>query len=75
MTRDFRFKQDEGKQIVDGKSVYPDMLRLELDKEQAFSLAMDLLRFIDASKQKSFPPIDKFEFTLFGEMRDLSEDQ
>lgn len=64
--KDLRFTQENM------KKTYPAMLRLTLTPEQAFSLAMDLLRHVETSRYESFTEKSQ-EFPLFGVFQDLGQ--
>lgn len=69
--KDQEFTVGKGLQIEDGKSNYPDLLRLVVPKDQAVALAQKILRAYELAG-----PGDThlMEIPLFGEMETLEDE-
>lgn len=60
-----RFVEGEGETIVDGKSEYPDFLRVYIKREDALTFALNILRKLENPRPNENPLI---EIPLFGEL-------
>ena len=64
--KDWRFTQDAGKVYIDGKAHWPDLLRLDLDREQLLALAEQCLRSARID--------EGIEIPLFGKLERLADE-
>ncbi|MGI0649466.1 hypothetical protein ACRCPS_31100 [Pseudomonas aeruginosa] len=69
--KDQQFTVDKGMQIEDGKSKYPDLMRLVVPKNQAVALAQSILR---AYALAGPDDTHLMEIPLFGEMETLEDE-
>ena len=51
-TKDFRFTIREGCEIVNGKSHYPAMLRLEMERRDMLLVAEELIRMARSTEER-----------------------
>jgi hypothetical protein len=64
-TKVHRFVINAGEESEQGKPHWPDFLRLHVPRDQALTLAMDILRRLENPRSIEHPT---FEIPLFGEM-------
>jgi hypothetical protein len=71
--RDHVFTLEEGMVVADGKSHYPDLVRIRIPKEQGLSLAMQILRSLENSQYR---PDEAYlmELPLFGRLERLKDE-
>nr|EIU2702132.1 hypothetical protein [Pseudomonas aeruginosa] len=71
--RDHVFTLEEGRVVADGKSHYPDLVRIRIPKEQGLSLAMQILRSLENSQYR---PDEAYlmELPLFGKLERLEDE-
>lgn len=70
-TKDLAFTVGKGKQIEDGKSRYPDLVRLVIPKDQAVAFAQKILRAYEAARTDE-THLD--EIPLYGELEVLADE-
>lgn len=69
--RDHVFTLEAGEVIAEGKSHYPDLVRLRIPKDRALALALDVLRRLEGHR-----PEEEylFELAMFGKLEALAGD-
>ena len=70
-SKDQEFTVGKGQQIWDGKSHYPDLVRLVIPKDQAIALAQKILRELEYAKPDQ---THLGEIALFGQLEDFDEE-
>ncbi len=70
-SKDQEFTVGKGQQIGDGKSHYPDLVRLVIPKDQALALAQKILRELEHAQPDQ---THLGEIALFGQLEDFDED-
>lgn len=70
-TQGHEFTLHAGKVIECGKSYWPDYVRFNLPRDDAFGFALNILRQLE-QQQPDAPPV--LEIALFGELKRNPED-
>lgn len=70
-TRGHRFVECAGREIKDGKSVYPDFMSVYIDRSGALTFAMNILRQLENPRPDAGPLL---EIPLFGQLERVSDD-
>ena len=70
--KDQEFTIGKGLEMVDGKSHYPDLVRLVIPKDQALALAQKILRELEHVRPDQ---THLNEIPLFGQLEDVDDDQ
>ncbi|OAD16469.1 hypothetical protein A3839_28380 [Achromobacter insolitus] len=67
------FEERKGQVVQNGKSAYPDALRLYIKRADALTFAMNILRQLEQPRPDAGPVI---EIALFGQLeRDADDDE
>lgn len=69
--KDQEFTVGKGQQMTDGKSSYPDMMRLVVPKNEAVALAQKILRAYELARPED---THLMEIPLFGELEVLDDE-
>jgi hypothetical protein len=69
--KDQGFTIGKGMQVLDGKSHYPDLMRLVVPKSEAVALAQKILRAYEMAQPED---TNLMEAPLFGEMEILEDE-
>lgn len=70
-TRGHRFVEGAGEVIQGGKSVHPDFVRVYINRSDALTFAMNILRQLEHPRQEADPLL---EILMFGVLERLAED-
>jgi hypothetical protein len=65
-----RFVSGSGEINIDGKSVYPDFLRVYINRAEAFSFALNILRQLEYPRSDADPLL---EIPLFGQFEQVPD--
>jgi hypothetical protein len=69
--QDHLFVVDGGHQVVDGKSTWPDLVRVAIPRDQGLEIAMNILTSVRNAREDATM---LFELPLFGRLERLDED-
>lgn len=69
--KDQEFTIEKGQQMEDGKSHYPDLVRLIVPKDQAIQLAQKILQGYENAKPED---THLLEIPLFGQLEEVDDD-
>ncbi|MFU3033068.1 hypothetical protein ACM7MI_28345 [Pseudomonas aeruginosa] len=70
-SKDQEFTVGKGQQIWDGKSHYPDLVRLVVPKDPALALAQRILRELEHAKPEQ---THLGEIALFGQLEEFDDE-
>jgi len=70
--RDHLFTLDAGEVVREGKSHYPDLVRLRIPKDLALEFAMEVLTRLKNARTDNEDPY-LFEIAMFGRLEELSD--
>lgn len=70
-TKDQEFTVGKGQQMSEGKSHYPDLMRLVVPKNEAVALAQKILRAYELARHED---THLMEIPLYGELETLEDE-